>query len=109
MRSSSSREELTAAFEEMRGLADRQPESSELQVLVAEIAYRLRRWSEVVAYIGRGGSAPLRPDQQFYLAVALYETGDRAAAARALDLCLPYLDETGVVRRYVEKIRGGQE
>lgn len=110
LRSSTSREELTAAFEEMRGLADRQPESPELQVLVAEIAYRLRRWSEVVAYFGRGGDlAPERPDQQFYLAVALYETGDRAAAARALDLCLPDLEETAVVRGYVEKIRGGQE
>lgn len=108
LRSSSSREELTAVFERMRGLADRQPENPELQVLVAEISYRLRRWSEVVAYFERGGSASA-PDQQFYLAVALYETGDRAAAARALDLCLPNLEETAVVRGYVEKIRAGQE
>ncbi len=105
LRSSGSREELTALFEQVRTTAEQHPEDPELHGLAAEIAYRLRRWSEVVAYFGRGDSGAERPDQQFYLAVALYETGERTAAARALDLCLPHLEETELVRDYTAKIR----
>ena len=107
---SGSRNELVAAFARTRELADRYPQHSELQHWTAEVAFRLSRWDDVVTYFSRGGGLDTnRSDRLFYLAVALYETGDRAAARESLERCLPLVEQTDYVREYVEKIRNGDD
>ncbi len=102
---SSSRGELEAAFVTARELADRYPQLTEPQHLAAEIAYRLSRWQEAVSLFERGGRPePSQPNRLFYLAVALFETGDRAAAQGLLERCLPSLETTPFVRSYVDRI-----
>ncbi len=105
---SGSYEELAEALTRMRQLAERHPlAAAETQYLAAELAYRLSRWPDVVALYQRAGApAPSHPDHLFYYAVALYETGDRAAARYALERCLPFLEMTNFVRSYVDRILG---
>jgi len=101
------RQQLEDALGRTREVADRYPDNLELQFLVAEVAYRLGRWQETIAYFGRGGDlGPSRPERQFYYAVALYENGDREAAAHILRRCLPLLQQTDFVRGYAAKILG---
>ncbi len=103
--SDGSREQLGDALAAARELADRYRQLTEPQHLAAEIAYRLSRWSEAVTYFERGGEPePRHPDRLFYFAVALFETGNRAAAREMLERCLPSLERTAFVRSYVEKI-----
>lgn len=97
------REAIEQAFERAREAADRRPQDREIQYLAAELAYRLSAWSQTVEHFRRGGS-PDQPQQQFYFAVALYEIGEREAAAEQLERSLPRIEETAFVREYVEKI-----
>ena len=41
------------------------------------------------------------------MAVAFYESGDKATAAKALERCLPSLQRTPYVDGYAKKILGG--
>lgn len=102
-----SRYELEEVFDETRRLAERRPDP-ELQLLVAEIAYRLSRWSEAVSFFRSGGvTSTSRPEVQFYFAVSLYESGDQAAAQAMLQRCLPRLEPTDFVRAYAARINNG--
>jgi len=90
-----------------RQVADTRPDSSEAQSLTAVIAYRASMWQEAVTYFHRAGdTVQNNPEMLFYLAVSLYETGDRSAAADALERCLPRIDKTPFVRSYRDKILG---
>jgi len=101
----SNAQELNEVYTAARGIADAHPEASEAQHLVAEIAYRTSRWREVIGYFERGGEIdPDRPALSFYLAVALYETGERERAARVLSSCVDRLKDTAFVRSYAQKI-----
>ncbi len=97
---------LQQILDEGIGLAERYPNEPEAQFVVAEVAYRLRQWPRVVQYIQRGGVVSNRPALQFYLAVALYETGDLNAASVAMRACLPQLRRTAFVQAYAQKILG---
>lgn len=78
-----------------------------MQFLAGEIAYRASRWRDAVAYFRRGGDpGDERPVLLFYLSVALFESGEREAAAAALSRCLPKLEKTPLVESYREKILG---
>jgi tetratricopeptide (TPR) repeat protein len=96
--------ELQAPLALAREVADAHPGSREAQHLVAEIAYRASRWSDAATYFRRGGE-PQRPELRFYLAVALYESGERQAAAEVLERALPDLPRSPFVTSYVERIR----
>jgi tetratricopeptide (TPR) repeat protein len=86
-------------------LADRNPGSPEAQLLAAEVAYRMSRWSEAADYFNRAGTIdPVRSDLLFYMAVALYESNDSEAARTALRAALPRLKRTAFVNAYIEKI-----
>jgi len=106
LRTATSRDELLDLLPGLRLAAGKNPEYSEIQLVVAEVAYRLRRWDESVAYFRRGRVDAGRPVLLFYYAVALYESGDRESAAEALQRCLPLLQQTDFIRGYAAKILG---
>jgi len=89
-----------------REVADGHPGSVEAQHLAAEIAYRASRWEEAARYFRRGGE-PTQPEMQFYMAVALFESGEQAAARPLLERALPSLPRTPFVDGYAERILGG--
>jgi tetratricopeptide (TPR) repeat protein len=88
-------------------VAEANPGSAEAQHQAALIAYRASRWPEAAAYFRRGGDpGDERPLLLFYMAVSLFETGDRDAAAAALERALPKLERTPFVETYRRKILG---
>jgi len=98
-------EELREGLTLARELADANPGSREAQHLAAEAAYRSARWQDAAAYFKRGGDpGDARPELLFYLAVALYESGERDAAASALERSLPNLERTPYVDAYAKRI-----
>lgn len=99
--------ELRQVFQTAREVADAHPESVEAQRLAGEAAYRLSRWSDAVAYLQHGGGLPdSEPELLFYLAVSLYESGDRPGATAALRRSLPNLQRTPYIDAYARKILG---
>lgn len=88
-------------------VADRHPQAREAQLLAAEIAYRSSRWSEAASYFRRANvSSSERPELLFYFAVALWESGEPAAAAATLEPALQRLRRTEFVNGYIAKILG---
>ena len=99
--------QLREAFQLAREVADAHAESREAQQLAGEAAYRISRWSDAAEYLGRaGGPGEDQPELLFYLAVALYESGDRQMAADPLRRALPNLQRTPYVDGYAKKILG---
>lgn len=98
-------DELRQGLTLARELADANPGSREAQHLAAEAAYRSARWQDAASYFKRGGDpGDARPELLFYLAVALYESGERDAAASALERSLPNLERTPYVDAYAKRI-----
>ena len=99
--------QLAEAIALAREVADRNPGVAEAQFITAELAYRVSRWSDAVTYFRRGGDpGEDQPLRLFYLAVCLYEAGDRDHAAVAFRRSLPSLRRTSYVESYVTKILG---
>lgn len=99
--------DLRQAFDTARSVADAHPESVEAQHLAAEAAYRVSRWADAARYFQRGGEPPAdQPELLFYMAVALYESGEQAKAAEVLKRSLPNLQRTPYVDAYARKILG---
>lgn len=100
-------QDLRAALDLARPLADAHPDRSDLQRLVGEIEYRSRNWEQAIRYLRRGGDPlPERPELLFYLAVSLYESGRPNEASTPLRQALPRLERTAFVEEYVAKIFG---
>ena len=98
-------DELRQGLTLARELADANPGSREAQHLAAEAAYRSARWQDAASYFKRGGDpGDARPELLFYFAVALYESGERDAAASALERSLPNLERTPYVDAYAKRI-----
>lgn len=90
-------------------VADANPRVPEAQFLAAEIAYRASRFTEAVELFRRGGDpGDDRPLLVFYQAVALFESGNREAAATAMRRCLPKLERTPFVESYRARILGSE-
>ena len=99
--------ELKEAFQTAREVADAHPGFREAQHLAAEGAYRLSRWSDAATYFRRGGDpGEDEPERLFYMAVALFESGDSAGAVAVLKRALPNLKRTPYVDTYSRKILG---
>lgn len=101
------REALLGELEEARRLADGPQTSSEARILAGELAYRLADWQLARGYLsGAGAALDRRPLLQFYLAVALYETGELEEAQARLRRALPFLARTDLVETYETRILG---
>ncbi|MCP4900617.1 MAG: hypothetical protein GY906_26940, partial [bacterium] len=99
--------EYQQAMESAAQLAETHRESTEAQLLAAEVAYRLKRWSQAVHYFDRAGNIPTgRPSLSFYNAVALYESGNLEDAKQALESCIDRIQRTPYVDSYIERIQG---
>lgn len=99
--------ELRQAFDLARRVAEAHSGSVEAQHLAAEAAYRISRWQDAARYFRRGGEpAEDKPELQFYMAVALFESGDAQGAAAILRRSLPNLQRTPYVDAYARKILG---
>lgn len=99
------RSDLAEPFRLAQEVAESRPASSEAQHLTAVIAYRGARWADAVRYFRRGGDpGEDQPEMLFYLAVALYESGEGEAAAEVLRRSLPHLEPTPFVQSYRSKI-----
>ncbi len=97
--------ELSALMSEVESLADRHPGSRQARLLAAEIAYLQSDWPRALAHFRQAGE--LRHDEvdlAFYHAVALYESGDPAAAAEALRPVASQLERSSFVDAWVERI-----
>jgi tetratricopeptide (TPR) repeat protein len=76
-------------------------------IRVAEGLYRSRDFSGALTAFSRVGT--LRRGEEpyrYYIAVALYETGDYVRAKKELEAALPYIEVTPDVARYRTKIEG---
>ena len=76
-------------------------------IRVAEGLYRSRDFENALAAFSRVGT--LRRGEEpyrYYIAVALYETGDYTRAKKELAAALPYIEVTPDVARYRTKIEG---
>jgi tetratricopeptide (TPR) repeat protein len=99
--------ELQQAFQIAQEVAAAHPESADAQRLAGESAYRISRWSDAAAYLQKGGGLPdSEPELLFYLAVSLFESGNREGAAAALRRALPNLQRTPFIDAYARKILG---
>jgi tetratricopeptide (TPR) repeat protein len=99
--------ELQRGYELAQEVAAAHPESMDAQRLAGEAAYRVSRWSDAVSYLQRGGGLPdSEPELLFYLAVSLFESGDRPEAAAILRRSLPNLQRSPYVDAYARKILG---
>jgi Flp pilus assembly protein TadD len=78
-------------------------------IRVGEGLYRSRDFASALTAFRRLGT--LRPGEEayrYYIAVALYETGDFAAAKRELASALPFIEITPDVQRYRAKIESAR-
>jgi hypothetical protein len=104
---SSSQEDLRQALKLAREVADAHAAAREAQHLAGEAAYRSARWQDATTYFRRGGDpGDTQPELLFYMAVALYESGDRDTAASVLERSLPNLERTPYVESYAKRILG---
>jgi tetratricopeptide (TPR) repeat protein len=102
-----STKDLKDALRLAHEVAEAHPESKEAEYLAGEAAYRNSRWADAVAAFRRAGEpGDEHPELLFYLAVSLYEAGDRPAAAAALKRSLPKLQKTPYIESYVRRILG---
>lgn len=96
--------ELDGAFSLAQELARAYPDRPEIQLLLGEIHYRASRWPQcAAAYRAAGAEGPDDPTQRFYMAVCLYESGDRARAARVSATGLDRLPRTPFVQAYLDR------
>jgi hypothetical protein len=102
--------ELQEALRLSSTVAAAHPEWAEAQLIAGEAAYRNSHWSEAAGYFLRGGElGDAHPDLLFYLAVSLFETGDKAGAESALKKALPRLQSNAYIESYARKIMGSQK
>jgi len=101
------RNDLEQAYKIALELSKEVPQSRTFLYLAGECAYRLGRWKEVIEHFRRAGGPPAaQPNTSFYLAVALFETGNIEEAAALMRSCLSGLQRSPFVESYVKKILG---
>lgn len=100
---------LTAARDVYRELVNAALDRPNL-LKVAEGAYRARDFATTVRAFDRIGTlAKGEEPYRFYLAVALYETGNFKRAKRELTAALPFIEVTPAIAQYRAKIEGAAD
>ena len=100
-------EEILASYDAASELAARYPGDRRVQHTAAELAYRASRFADAVRHFRQGGDpGDDQPLLHFYLAVALWETGDRSGAAEAMRRCEGKLRSTPFLESYRQRILG---
>lgn len=98
---------LTQLYRRAEELAQASPDWIAAQRLAGEAAYRTSQWERSVHFLRRSRlDTESPPALGFYLAVALYESGERDEAARVLRQVLPRLEGSPLVRSYRDRILG---
>ena len=98
-------EQLAVLLAEAETLVDDRPALRQAHLLAGEIAYLKSDWQAAVRHFRQVG--PLGPDEArlaFYQAVALYESGEPAAAAEVLRPVASRLERNSFVTAYVDRI-----
>lgn len=107
MRTAKRPADLERALELARPVEAAHPERADLHYLVGEIGYRASRWTDcAAAYLRAGSQGPRDATQRFYMAVCLYESGDRASARAVAASGLEALPRSPFVDGYLERIGG---
>ena len=75
---------------------------------LGEQSYRARDFATAAHALSRSGFNSSEAPYRYYYAVALYETGQSAAAKRELSLALPYIEVTPDVAAYRTKIESAR-
>ena len=86
-----------------------EPKGCEVLIRIGEGLYRSRDFAPALTAFRRLGT--LRPGEEpyrYYIAVALFETGDFAGAKRELTTALPFIEITPDVQRYRVKIEAAR-
>ena len=100
-----SAQELREAYRLISEVAAGHDDRRDIHFRAAEIAYRASRWQDAVRHFGIAGDpGDDEPHLLFYLAVSLYEEGDREQAAEVLRRCVDSLRRTPFVESYVDRI-----
>ena len=75
---------------------------------LGEQSYRARDFATAARAFSRSGFNTNEAPYRYYYAVALYETGQSAAAKRELSQALPYIEVTPDVAAYRTKIENAR-
>jgi hypothetical protein len=86
-----------------RELLTASPNRSTL-IRIGEGLYRVRDFKGTIDAFSRVELRPGEEPYRYYIAVALFETGDAAGARRELTAALPYIEQTPDVVRYRDRI-----
>jgi predicted Zn-dependent protease len=99
--------DIEAAYAVARELGARYPGHQRVQHTAAEIAYRASRWGDAVRHFHQGGDpGEAQPLLLFYMAVSLWESGNRQEAVTVMRRCDGKLRPTPFVQGYRDKILG---
>lgn len=100
---------LTEARRAYRELLGAQGLDHDAMMRVAEGLYRARDFAgALTAFANLGALRRGEEPYRYYIAVAAFETGDRARAKRELAAALPYIEVTADVARYRTRIESAQ-
>ena len=101
------RADLTEARRIYNELLEQQSLDRRTLLAIAEGLYRSREFDgALVAFRRLGGLRSGEEPYGYYVAVALFETGDRVGARRELSAALPHIEITPDVARYRVRIEG---
>jgi len=107
MRGAKRPEDLARALELARSVEAAHPGRADLHYLVGEIGYRASSWTDcAAAYLRGGAQGPQDATQRFYMAVCLFESGDRASARTIASSGLERLPRSAFVDGYLKRIGG---
>lgn len=104
LRSARTAADLDAALARLQPVIEARPELGALRLLAGELHYRASRWRPCAeAYRAAGEQGPEDPTQRFYMAVCLFESGDRAEARALAASGLERLPRTAFVQSYLDR------
>lgn len=107
LRSARTAADLDAALARLQPVIEARPELGALRLLAGELHYRASRWRPCAeAYRAAGDEGPEDPTQRFYMAVCLFESGDRARARAVAATGLERLPRTAFVQSYLDRFAG---